>query len=291
MTMTGNQTDHYTLHSPKSKTHSLEAKKGERERTMEPNTSQDGSAEAPHRSAPVSASSSASVQSTEAKHRRLRQRQQDEPRQQSKAEDRDVENTKRSRRRRARARRAERLEAKSSNSGGGSIMWTILMIGLVFSLFDVVYIMGFIERQNLIQDSMVKQEKPETTNNMPAENAKGNVIDNGSDLLADKGRIMDLLTGAGIKIDLEKDEELIRELPTWSEVTDLYGPEPVIYGLEECDRFQHRSDPADHFVSTAGTFNTGTNLMAELLIANCHMQKRMDKYGAKNRGVRWQVPW
>jgi hypothetical protein len=31
--------------------------------------------------------------------------------------------------------------------------------------------------------------------------------------------------------------------------------------------------------------------MAELLIANCHMQDRMDKYGRINRGVRWQVPW
>lgn len=40
-----------------------------------------------------------------------------------------------------------------------------------------------------------------------------------------------------------------------------------------------------------GTFNSGTNLMAELLIHNCHMQKRMDRFGHKNRGVRWQVPW
>ena len=31
--------------------------------------------------------------------------------------------------------------------------------------------------------------------------------------------------------------------------------------------------------------------MAELLIANCRMQDRMNKYGKTNRGVRWQVPW
>jgi hypothetical protein len=31
--------------------------------------------------------------------------------------------------------------------------------------------------------------------------------------------------------------------------------------------------------------------MAELLIHNCHMQERMEKFGAPNRGIRWQVPW
>jgi hypothetical protein len=194
-------------------------------------------------------------------------------------------------------------------------MWTILMIGLVFCLVDVVYIISFVDRQNLIgvqvQDNQpqpfqrTSQEQPRTESdrdlsesNIAEKSGSGNISDkdarsdnNGGDLLADKGRIMDLLTAAGVKVDLEEDKDLIRDLPTWSEVVNLYGPEPVIYGLEQCDRFQHMSDPADHFVSTAGTFNTGTNLMAELLIANCHMQKRMDKYGAKNRGVRWQVPW
>jgi hypothetical protein len=183
-------------------------------------------------------------------------------------------------------------------------MWTILMIGLVFSLFDVVYIISFVERQNLIQDNQpfqrTSQEQRRTESdlsNTAEKSGSGNITDkddrsdNGGDLLADKGRIMDLLTAAGVKVDPEGDKDLIRDLPTWSEVVNLYGPEPVIYGLEECDRFQHMSDPADHFVSTAGTFNTGTNLMAELLIANCHMQERMDKYGAVNRGVRWQVPW
>jgi hypothetical protein len=31
--------------------------------------------------------------------------------------------------------------------------------------------------------------------------------------------------------------------------------------------------------------------MAELLIANCHMPARMEKYGRINKGIRWQVPW
>lgn len=31
--------------------------------------------------------------------------------------------------------------------------------------------------------------------------------------------------------------------------------------------------------------------MSELLIKNCHMTKRMEKYGPVNKGIRWQVPW
>lgn len=85
------------------------------------------------------------------------------------------------------------------------------------------------------------------------------------------------------------DPETVARLPTAQEVTDLYGSEPVVLGLETCERFQAYGDPAEHFVSTAGTFNTGTNLMAELLIANCVLPARMQKYQTK--GVRWQVVW
>ena len=106
---------------------------------------------------------------------------------------------------------------------------------------------------------------------------------------AAKKHILDMLEEAGIH---DLDDRTLRDLPTWKEVTDLYGDKPRIAGLEDqCEAFQSHSDPAEHFVSTAGTFNSGTNLMAELLIANCHIAPRMKKYGAQNRGVRWQVPW
>jgi hypothetical protein len=69
--------------------------------------------------------------------------------------------------------------------------------------------------------------------------------------------ILDLISEARVKIDLVNDADMVRELPTWEEVTSLYGKEPVIYGLDQCEVFRQSSDPADHFVSTAGTFNTG----------------------------------
>jgi hypothetical protein len=207
--------------------------------------------------------------------------------------------------RRAKSRREQ--EKPKTRSSGGSVVWKILMIGLIVSLVDVVYIMGFVERQNLrqdthpatssrhsFQDPPKTRETPPKLEDRPFSENSGVIRESRNHTagsLADKKQILDLLSRAGINVDPEEDRDLLQELPTWSEVVDLYGPKPVVYGLEECDRFQHRSDPADHFVATAGTFNSGTNLMSELLIANCHMQARMDKYGAQNRGVRWQVPW
>jgi hypothetical protein len=246
--------------------------------------------------------SGASVQSNKAKHRMRRPPQNDESQQNEAKALKDGGGLENSRR----AKSGRKQEKPETRSRGGSVVWKILTIGLMFSLVDVVYIMGFVERQNLGQDTRPIssqhsfQDPPKTRETPPklkdrpfSENS--NVIRESRNhtvgSLADKKQILDLLSRAGINVDPEEDRDLIQELPTWSEVVGLYGPKPVIYGLEECDRFQQRSDPADHFVSTAGTFNSGTNLMAELLIANCHMQARMEKYGAKNRGVRWQVPW
>lgn len=101
----------------------------------------------------------------------------------------------------------------------------------------------------------------------------------------DKKFIIDLFIDAGLT---EMDDSTYRVLPTWKDVSELYGTEPKILGLEQCETFRAKGNPWDHFVSTAGTFNSGTNLMAEMLIHNCHMEERMKKLGKKNRGIRWQ---
>lgn len=94
-----------------------------------------------------------------------------------------------------------------------------------------------------------------------------------------------------VDLRTEVDPQTLRDLPTWEQVTHLYGDKPRIKGLEQCEAFQNHSEKAEHFLAVAGSFNSGTNLMSELLISNCHMQDRMDVYGWQNRGVRWQVPW
>jgi hypothetical protein len=136
------------------------------------------------------------------------------------------------------------------------------------------------QQVELLQNHKQLKEPVETTN--PLSDEEWALI------RRDKKHILDMLVDANIKPE-DLDPQTLRDLPTWKEVTDLYGDEPRIYGLDQCQVFQEHSDRADHFVSTAGTFNSGTNLMAELLIANCHMQDRMDKFGAQNRGIRWQV--
>mmetsp|Transcript_1080 Transcript_1080/g.2376 ORF Transcript_1080/g.2376 Transcript_1080/m.2376 type:complete len:558 (-) Transcript_1080:1308-2981(-) len=111
-----------------------------------------------------------------------------------------------------------------------------------------------------------------------------------------KSEVVRLINAAGIPFDPFNDLDdldLLVELPYWSNITSMYGPEPTIYGLDEgyCQQFQTQSDPGDHLIGVAGTFNSGTNLLAELLIGNCHMPERQKKYGYKNVGIRWQVPW
>lgn len=91
--------------------------------------------------------------------------------------------------------------------------------------------------------------------------------------------------------ELNDYETIIKQLPNISDIIKLYGSKPIVYGLETCSIFQNKSgiDLAQHFVSVAGTFNTGTNIMSELLIANCYMPERYKKY--HTAGVRWQVIW
>lgn len=91
--------------------------------------------------------------------------------------------------------------------------------------------------------------------------------------------------------DLQKmgiDKATIDSLPTYDELISLYGSELKIIGLETCQTFRDVIPQKNRFVGPAGMFNTGTNLMASLLSANCHIPKSTMR---GNSGMRWQVPW
>lgn len=106
-------------------------------------------------------------------------------------------------------------------------------------------------------------------------------------LVRDKGPLLDLVRDAG---NDRVDVATLHKLPSWSDVAALYGSEPIFLGYpDECTKFQNSPQKAYHFIATAGTFNTGTNLMSELLIANCHMPEHEQTFGGA--GVRWQVQW
>ncbi|CAJ1965928.1 unnamed protein product [Cylindrotheca closterium] len=193
----------------------------------------------------------------------------------------------------------------SNNNNSGSILWTVLVVGLIFCVLDVGYIMYFVEyhpdlwadlpnRFNAVLPpklTPLKTQKPVLNRQVESKDGSLNADADTAKMIQEKQPIIKLIQDANVPFDPLVDTELLNDLPTWSEITGMYGEKPVIHGLEMCEPFRTHSDPADHFVSTAGTFNSGTNLMAELLIANCRMTERMKKYGAINRGIRWQVPW
>ena len=204
----------------------------------------------------------------------------------------------------------------------------ILMFGVVLSFLDVLYIIKHLDesstpitpaeittpvrldenenKYNVHKASLPKKSNNNNNNSNAASsktkqqqkprNDKHNkkaAIHGGVDPLADRAQIISLITDAGIEFDPVEDADLLKELPTWSEVVEIYGPEPVFYGMTEgnCERFREHSARSEHFLGTAGTFNSGTNLLSELLIKNCANMDRMKKHGSASRGIRWQVPW
>lgn len=105
----------------------------------------------------------------------------------------------------------------------------------------------------------------------------------------DKERILQLIkNNADLRILSETTYE---QLPRWAQVTEMYGTQPRLVGLEQCQAFQEDGDLADKFLAVAGCFNSGTNLLAKALTGNCVLNKRQAKYGPSSRGVRWQVPY
>ena len=221
---------------------------------------------------------------------------------------------------RTRRRTAPRSGDKFENVGGdqGSIIWTILLIGLVFCLGDVAYILQYVDQQqqgggggggstdprehnhiphpnhdggepmalrkrgggavfyeegdNSDQDSHMRYDEARMMERQlhrhemqiyggkppasPRENKHIEPLTEEEErtILREKKEILDMLRDA--KVDVGSlDPQVLRDLPTWKEVVELYGPEPRIYGLDQCEMFQKHSDPWEHFVSTAGTFN------------------------------------
>jgi len=105
----------------------------------------------------------------------------------------------------------------------------------------------------------------------------------------DQKEILRVLEQAGVTVD----DATLATLPKWSAITSMYGPKPIIYGLDTCERFRSSFNLEERFIGPAGIFNTGTNLLAELLKANCEIPGAAPEHPRENRapGMRFQVPW
>ncbi len=95
-------------------------------------------------------------------------------------------------------------------------------------------------------------------------------------------------------------QELIESLPSINDFHTMYGAaagsgssssssseqqtqkqhhyQPKIIGLETCQTFKDNTSPLDAIVGPAGLFNTGTNLLFQLMLKHCYFQQRVDAF-------------
>jgi hypothetical protein len=113
---------------------------------------------------------------------------------------------------------------------------------------------------------------------------------------ADKEPILRMLRQAGIT---DVDPRVITLLPSWRDVTDLYGDDVPIVGLDEasCRWFRDTVPLRDAYLGAAGLFNTGTNALTYYLRANLLLPFRgeapihRDGKDSNRQGILTQVPW
>lgn len=107
---------------------------------------------------------------------------------------------------------------------------------------------------------------------------------------ADRGPILRILQRAGLRVDVQ----VLQRLPTWSQVTRLYGAAPVVVvpkgngEQDSCAAFRARVPVATRFVGVAGQMNTGTNAISKYLAQNIEIA---ENNASTSKGILWTVPW
>lgn len=206
--------------------------------------------------------------------------------------------------RKGRGKRRKSSKSKASTAGpttvpinAATICGAVCLTGLLGSSLNVAYVAyqtalrweldtATADFITLHAPEFPLEQRPPPLPEDPHKQAPPDNNNNSDDPYADKEPILDLLEDAKLT---PIDRPTAAQLPTWTAVTALYGAAPrLYYGMDQgaCQKFQQAGAAAQHFLATAGTFNSGTNLLAELLLANCHMPARMAAYGKKQRGVR-----
>lgn len=137
------------------------------------------------------------------------------------------------------------------------------------------------------EDEVEKKDQPlkHGPNNSLFKNGK----DENGNAYNSKEKLKAMLRNANIEIT----PDIEAELPTWGDVASLYGSKPIIHGLETCSTFQTTVPPSDAYIGPAGMFNTGTNILPNLLYAYCDLPKRTNplKSDILDGGFLRHVPW
>jgi hypothetical protein len=133
---------------------------------------------------------------------------------------------------------------------------------------------GSVDKSFDLSESKTQTEKMELN-----ETSIGNEKE---DKAKDKRKIIEILEASGINVT----DDIYARLPSWAVIQSMYGPSPVIHGLDTCSNFQRIIPKDEAYIGPAGTFNTGTNLLADLLPKYCTIDSPVGR-----SGMLWQVPW
>ena len=147
----------------------------------------------------------------------------------------------------------------------------------------------FISKPTRIDTGNVRKGNPIEIESMDANHGKRDcdkIVDSDEDADEDMKPILRILCRSGY--DISKNSTTVDRtiLPKFGEILNFYGP-PKILGLETCAIYRNKTKQKDRHVAPAGLFNTGTNLLQELISQNCYF-----KNGNKgNFGMEFEVPW
>jgi len=80
-----------------------------------------------------------------------------------------------------------------------------------------------------------------------------------------------------------------RELPTWEQVVQMYGPRPIVYGLETCQDYRamlQAKGVTKPMPRVAGLYHSGTNMLARTMELNFEMLEYYSEYSPYEIAVR-----
>ena len=139
---------------------------------------------------------------------------------------------------------------------------------LTISVYLYYVTPSFDEVENPTGEMKIRYSSVDSTRSSPATNTVND----------DKQLVINLLKDAGVT-DQEINETFLK-IPTWSQITDLYGSKPIVLGTETCQHYRATVSKDNMVLGVAGLFNTGTNAMNSALQNNI-----------RNRVISGQVPW
>jgi hypothetical protein len=101
-----------------------------------------------------------------------------------------------------------------------------------------------------------------------------------------KERLIGILTSANITVKTD----LCYRLPTWQAVSNLYGDNPIVVGLETCSTYQRiiKEAGVSAMPRVGGLYNTGTNALAWSFLENIQKIGEKDLIGQLHP---YELPW